>query len=211
MGRYFKTMPGEYAEGDIFWGISNPIVRKVAQRWKDLPFVAVEELLRDPIHECRLTALLIWVMQYPKTTLEQQEAIFKSYLEHLNYINNWDLVDLSARDIVGRHLYDKDRSILYRLADSSHVWSQRVALISTFYFINKGDFVMSMALAERLLPHKHHLIHKAIGWVLREIGKRDLDCMEIFLHQYIGQLPRTTLRYAIEKLPPARRQYYLSL
>lgn len=211
MARYFKTRPGEYAEGDIFWGIPNPVVRKVAQRWKQLPIEEVEMLLRDPIHECRLAALLIWVKQYPKASFEAQTAIYNSYLAHLDYVNNWDLVDLTARDIVGRHLYDKDRIALYCLAGSSHLWSQRVALISTFYFINQGDFSTSLSLARQLLSQKHHLIHKAIGWILREIGKRDLDCMEVFLHQHIRQLPRTTLRYAIEKLPPARRQYYLSL
>ncbi|MPR33856.1 DNA alkylation repair protein [Salmonirosea aquatica] len=211
VARFFQTGPGQYAEGDVFWGISNPEVRKVARQWQHLEFEAVENLLRDPVHECRFAALLIWVRQYPKASEAQRQAIFESYLAHLEYINNWDLVDLSARDIVGRHLFDKDRSVLYDLAQRSHLWSQRVSLIATFYFIRKNQFADFLALAELLLSHEHHLIHKAIGWMLRETGKRDLDVMEEFLHRHIERLPRTSLRYAIEHLPPFRRQYYLSL
>ena len=207
VARFFQTGPGQYAEGDLFWGIPNPEVRKVARRWAHLDFAEVENLLRDPVHECRFAALLIWIKQYPKATLAQQQAIFDGYLAHVEYIDNWDLVDLSARDIVGRHLFDQDRRILY----APHLWSQRVALIATFYFIRKNQFADSLALAEMLVSHEHHLIHKAIGWMLREIGKRDLDVMEEFLHQHILHLPRTSLRYAIEHLPPFRRQYYLAL
>lgn len=211
VARYFQTGPGQYAEGDVFWGIPNAEVRRVAKAWKALSFEDVEALLRDPIHECRFAALLIWVWQYPKASPSQKQAIFDSYLSYLTYINNWDLVDLSARDIVGRHLYDKDRSILFTLAQSPLLWARRVSLIATFYFIKEGEFDTSLALARTLLSDKHPLIHKAIGWVLREIGKRDLDLMEEFLHHHIRELPRTTLRYAIEKLSPSRRQYYLSL
>jgi 3-methyladenine DNA glycosylase AlkD len=211
MARYFQTGPGQYAEGDVFWGLSNPQVRSLARKWAHLPLAEVEQLLKDTVHECRFAALLIWVRQYSKASSVEKEAIYNSYLAHLAYINNWDLVDLSARDIVGRHLVDKDRNILYELASRPHLWSQRVALIATFYFIRHHQFADSLALAEILLSHKHHLIHKAIGWTLREIGKRDLDLMEEFLHQHIQALPRTALRYAIEKLPPARRQYYLTL
>ena len=211
VARFFQTGPGQYAEGDLFWGIPNPEVRKVARRWAHLDFAEVENLLRDPVHECRFAALLIWIKQYPKATLAQQQAIFDGYLAHVEYIDNWDLVDLSARDIVGRHLFDQDRGVLYTLARRPHLWSQRVALIATFYFIRKNQFADSLALAEMLVSHEHHLIHKAIGWMLREIGKRDLDVMEEFLHQHILHLPRTSLRYAIEHLPPFRRQYYLAL
>lgn len=211
VARFFQTGPGQYAEGDIFWGIPNPEVRKVARRWEHLDFGEVENLLRDPVHECRFVALLIWVRQYPKASAVAQQAIFESYLAHLDYINNWDLVDLSARDIVGRHLFDQDRGVLYALARRPHLWSQRVALIATFYFIRKNQFADSLALAQILLPHEHHLIHKAIGWMLREIGKRDLDVMEEFIHRHILRLPRTSLRYAIEHLSPFRRQYYLAL
>ena len=211
VARFFQTGPGQYAEGDVFWGISNPEVRKVARRWEHLDFDKVEDLLRDPVHECRFAALLIWVRQYPRATQAQQQAIFDSYLAHLDYINNWDLVDLSARDLVGRHLFDQDRRVLYELARRPHLWAQRVSLIATFYFIRQNQFADSLALAEILLGHEHHLIHKAIGWMLREIGKRDLDVMEEFLHRYIPRMPRTSLRYAIEHLPPFRRQYYLAL
>lgn len=211
VARFFQTGPGQYAEGDVFWGISNPEVRKVVRRWEHLDFDKVEDLLRDPVHECRFAALLLWVRQYPKASAVEQQAIFDSYLAHLDYINNWDLVDLSARDIVGRHLFERDRGVLYELARRPHLWSQRVALIATFYFIRKNQLADSLALAELLLPHTHHLIHKAIGWMLREIGKRDLDVMEEFLHRHIQRLPRTSLRYAIEHLLPFRRQYYLSL
>ena len=211
IARFFQTGPGQYAEGDLFWGIPNPEVRKVVRRWTQLGFDEVENLLRDPVHECRFAALLIWVSQYPKATQAQQQAIFDSYLAHLDYINNWDLVDLSAPNIVGQHVFDQDRGVLYLLARRPHLWSQRVALIATFYFIRKNQFADSLALAEILLFHKHHLIHKAIGWMLREIGKRDLDILEEFLHRHIQGIPRTSLRYAIEHLPPFRRQYYLAL
>lgn len=211
VARFFQTGPRQYAEGDVFWGIPNPEVRKVARSWEHLDFDGVENLLRDPVHECRFAALLIWIRQYPKASKAMQQAIFDSYLAHLDYINNWDLVDLSARDIVGRHLFERDRGVLYELARRPHLWAQRVALIATFYFIRKNQFADSLALAELLLSHPHHLIHKAIGWMLREIGKRDLDVMEEFLHRHIQRLPRTSLRYAIEHLPPFRRQYYLSL
>lgn len=211
VARYFQTGPGQYAEGDVFWGISNPEVRRVAKLYPDMNRAEVEELLRDPIHECRFAALLVWIRQYPKASADGKQAIFESYLAHLDYINNWDLVDLSARDIVGRHLFDKDRSILFALAARPHLWAQRVSIISTFYFIGRGDFETSLEIARLLLPHPHHLIHKAVGWTLREIGKRDLNLMEEFLQYHITELPRTALRYAIEKLPPSRREFYLSL
>lgn len=211
MSKYFQTAPGQHAEGDQFWGISNPNVRIVARRWQHLPHQDIESLLCDPVHECRFAALLIWVRKYNRGTAEERQAIYDSYLAHLAYINNWDLVDLSARDIIGRHLFDKDRSILYELGQSEHLWTQRVALLSTFYFIRKNQFSDSLSLANLLLSHKHHLIQKALGWMLREIGNRNLDLMEEFLHEHIRRLPRTALRYAVERLPPARRQYYLTL
>ncbi|WP_373515537.1 DNA alkylation repair protein [Persicitalea sp.] len=211
VSRFFQNGPGQYAEGDVFWGIPNPKVREVAKRWTHLNLKQVEKLLRDPIHECRFAALLIWLKKYPKATAIDQQAIFDSYLTHLEYINNWDLVDISAPHIVGHYLFDKDREVLYDLASRPHLWSQRVAIISTFHFIRKNQFTDTLALSKILLSHPHHLIHKAIGWMLREVGKRDLDSMEAFLHEHTVALPRTSLRYAIEKLPPSRRQYYLTL
>ncbi|GHB71453.1 DNA alkylation repair protein [Persicitalea jodogahamensis] len=211
VARFFQTGPGQYAEGDVFWGIPNPRVREVAKRWLNLNIRQTEKLLRDPVHECRFAALLIWVGQYPKADAYDQQVIFNSYLAHLDFINNWDLVDLSAPQIVGHHLFEKDRRIIYDLAQRPHLWSQRVAIIATLYFIRKNQFSDTLALSKMLLTHPHHLIHKAVGWMLREVGKRDPDAMEEFLHRHIASLPRTTLRYAIEKLPPFRRQYYLSL
>ena len=183
VARFFQTGPGQYAEGDLFWGIPNPEVRKVARRWAHLDFAEVENLLRDPVHECRFAALLIWIKQYPKATLAQQQAIFDGYLAHVEYIDNWDLVDLSARDIVGRHLFDQDRGILYALARRPHLWSQRVALIATFYFIRKNQFADSLALAEMLVSHEHHLIHKAGCYAKSESGIWTLwrnFCISIF-------------------------------
>ncbi|GAB2783042.1 DNA alkylation repair protein [Rhabdobacter roseus] len=213
MSRYFQTGPGQYAEGDIFWGISNPQARDVARRWRlALAHPAeVLPLLQDPVHECRLVALLLWVAYYPKAPKMHQEVLYELYLTHRAYINNWDLVDLSARDIVGYHLWEKDRSVLMELSQSTHLWTQRIALLATFYFIREGQFEDTIRVAEVLLTSKHPLIHKAIGWMLREIGKRDLDTLEAFLHQHSGVLARTSLHYAIERLPPARRQYYLTL
>ena len=213
MSRYFQTGPGQYAEGDVFWGISNPQARDIARRWRATLSDPAEvlPLLQDPVHECRLVALLLWVAYYPKATVAQRQVLYELYLEHRSYINNWDLVDLSARDIVGYHLWDKDRSVLLELAQSTHLWTQRIALLATFYFIRKGQFDDTIRVAEVLLPSKQPLIHKAIGWMLREVGKRDLDALEAFLHQHSGVLARTSLRYAIERLPPARRQYYLNL
>ncbi|GAB3169832.1 DNA alkylation repair protein [Telluribacter humicola] len=209
--RYFQAKPGQYAEGDQFLGVSNPQVREVVRRWRTLPTDQLLLLLRDPIHECRLTALLIMVNQFAKASDEEQRKLYDMYLSNIKYINNWDLVDASARDIVGRYLFDKDRSPLLDMGRQPDLWTQRVAIVATHYYIRKGEYQDTLAVARLLLPHKHHLIHKAIGWMLREVGKRDLDVMEEFLHQYIDQLPRTSLRYAIERLPPSRRQYYLSL
>lgn len=207
MARYFQATPGGYADGEVFWGIPNPVVRHTVRQWYHVDQNEVEALLCDPVHECRFAALVIWVRRYGKSSIQKKQAIFDGYVAHLHCINNWDLVDLSARDIVGRHLFEKDRGILYELAERA----QRVAIIATFYFLKKNEFDDAIRLAELLLPHPHHLIHKAIGWVLREIGKRDLDLLEAFLHQNIHALPRTSLRYAIEKLPPSRRHYYLTL
>jgi 3-methyladenine DNA glycosylase AlkD len=211
LAKYFQAGPGQYAEGDVFWGVTNPQVRQIARRWRGLPPDQLVLLLRDPVHECRLTALVIMAEQCARGTPAEQQVLYTMYLENLQYINNWDLVDLSARDVVGRYLVDKDRNVLLDLARQPHLWTQRVAILATFYFIRKGQYHDTLAIAEVLLPHRHHLIHKAVGWMLREVGKRDAQVLEEFLHQHLGTLPRTTLRYAIERFPPARRHYYLSL
>ncbi|WP_247235827.1 DNA alkylation repair protein [Telluribacter sp. SYSU D00476] len=208
---YFQAKPGQYAEGDQFWGVSNPQVRQVVRRWRTLPADQLLLLLHDPIHECRLTALLIIVEQFAKASAGGQRELYDMYLSNIEYINNWDLVDASARDIVGRYLYDKDRSRLLDMARQPHLWTQRIAIVATHYYIRKGEYQDTLAVSRVLLAHTHHLIHKAIGWMLREVGKRDLDVLEEFLHEHIREVPRTSLRYAIERLPPSRRQYYLSL
>ena len=209
--RYFQAKPGQYAEGDQFWGVSNPQVRQVVRRWCTLPPGQLLLLLHDPIHECRLTALLIMVDQFAKASEEGRRELYGMYVSNMKYINNWDLVDASARDIVGRYLYDKDRSVLLDMARQPDLWTQRVAIVATHYYIRKGEYQDTLAVARLLLEHTHHLIHKAVGWMLREVGKRDLDVLEEFLHEHIREMPRTSLRYAIERLQPSRRQYYLSL
>ncbi|GAB4014847.1 DNA alkylation repair protein [Spirosoma koreense] len=211
LARFFKTAPGQYGEGDQFLGLTMPQQHLVAKQYRGLPPDEVELLVQDAYHECRMTGLLIWVYQTRKAGPGQQEAILKRYLANRQYINNWDLVDVTSPHILGRHIVRGDRSILYDLVQEDHLWSQRMAIVSTFTLIRVGQFSDTFALAEQLLPHQHDLIHKAIGWMLREVGKRSPDALEEFLHDHIQQMPRTTLRYAIERFEPARRQYYLKL
>jgi 3-methyladenine DNA glycosylase AlkD len=207
--RFFKTLPGGYAEGDTFIGVTVPKVRWVAKKYCDLPLPKIKTLLKSAVHEHRLCALLILVGQFAKTDAAGKEKIAGFYLDNLKYVNNWDLVDLSADKILGAYLFDKDRSILYNLCESCHLWSQRVSIISTFYFIRKGQFEDTLRLAEKLLSHKHDLIHKAAGWMLRETGKRDKNAEEKFLKKHCRTMPRTMLRYAIEKFSPEEREKYL--
>jgi 3-methyladenine DNA glycosylase AlkD len=206
--RYFTGRSG-YGAGDKFIGLTVPQVREVMKLAADSPAKVVLSLLQSPIHEERLLALLIWVRQFAKGDAVQRESIFQSYLENTQWINNWDLVDTSARDIVGGWLVDKDRSVLYRLARSSSLWERRIAIIATFYFIRERDFRDTLAISELLLGDREDLMHKAVGWMLREAGKRDLGALEGFLVQHQREMPRTMLRYAIEKLPEKRRQEYL--
>lgn len=168
-------------------------------------------LVRDPIHECRMVGLLIWVKQYSKATLVQQEIIHERYLANRHYINNWDLVDVTCPHILGQHAIKNDRSVLYELAGENDLWSQRLAIVSTLALIRVGQFSDTLAIAEQLLPHKHDLIHKAVGWMLREVGKRNTDALEEFLHDNISKMPRTALRYAIERFEPMQRRYYMDL
>jgi 3-methyladenine DNA glycosylase AlkD len=202
--RYFKTGKGEYGEGDMFAGLTVPVVRSVAKRYRDLPIADVEKLLHSPIHEYRLTALII--LTYKKLTKD----IVDLYLRNTKYINNWDLVDLSSHEILGTYLLDKPRSILYGLAKSKNIWERRIAVISTFAFLRSSDYADSMKLAELLLHDPHDLMHKAVGWMLREVGKRNENVLVDYLSTRYKTMPRTMLRYAIEKFPPARRQKYLN-
>lgn len=207
--RFFKTGPGEYGEGDMFYGIKVPVQRTIANQFHHLPLNDLQTLLKSKIHEERLIALLILVAKYKHANEEVREKLFTFYLKNSKNINNWDLVDLSADKIVGAFLIDKDKSLLYTLAKSTNLWERRIAMISTFYFIKNGIFEISFRIAELLLHDEHDLIQKAVGWMLREIGKRDLEPEEEFLKRHYKQMPRTMLRYAIEKFPETKRQAYL--
>jgi 3-methyladenine DNA glycosylase AlkD len=206
---YFKTGPGEYAEGDVFAGIRIPALRKLAREQADLPLEEAAELLRSPVHEERLLALLILVRAYQRGTAERRREIHDLYLANTRFINNWDLVDSSAEQIVGAQLWEGDRSLLERLARSDSVWERRIAIIATSHFIRRGDFGDTLRVAEMLLGDRHDLIHKAVGWMLREVGKRDQPAEEAFLRAHHRTMPRTMLRYAIEKFPEPLRQAYL--
>ncbi|MFD2932752.1 DNA alkylation repair protein [Spirosoma flavum] len=211
VARFFKTAPGQYGEGDQFLGLSMPQQRRIVEQYQNLSLNDTEKLVRDPIHECRMTGLLIWVYQTRKATSTQQASILERYLSNRRYINNWDLVDVSCYHILGQYVVKGDRSILYDLAGEDYLWSQRIAIVSTFALIRLGQFADTFAIAEMLLSHKHDLIHKAIGWMLREVGKRSAEALEEFLHDHVPKMPRTTLRYAIERFEPVHRRYYLDL
>jgi len=207
--RYFKTGPGEYAEGDIFLGLTTPVMRDLSKKFQGLVQDEVIKLLKSPIHEERMLALLILIEQYRKEDAKGKEKIYRVYLGHTKYINNWNLVDVTAKHIIGAFLNDKDRAPLYKLARSNSLWERRIAIISTFYFIGNNDFEDTLKIAEVLISDKHDLIHKAVGWLLREVGKRDLPREEKFLKKYCRVMPRTMLRYAIERFPETKRQAYL--
>jgi 3-methyladenine DNA glycosylase AlkD len=207
--RYFKTGAGEYGEGDRFLGLRVPQVRAVAKRFRSLGLDAIRTLLQSPWHEERQLALLIMVDQYRRAQPVERTALYQTYLDHTTGINNWDLVDVSAPHIVGAHLHPGGRATLDRLARSSSVWERRIAIMATAYWIARGDFAPTLRLATRLLDDQHDLIHKAVGWMLREVGKRDRAAEEAFLMEHRHEMPRTMLRYAIEHFPPQRRAEYL--
>lgn len=211
LGRFFKTGKGQYGEGDLFLGIKVPDQRKVAQSFRKLELPELKKLLGEPEHECRLTALMILVDRYSGETAELREDIYRFYLDNTKHINNWDLVDLSCDKIVGRHLYSTgtDRSILYELAAGRNLWEQRIAIISTFWFIRNREFTDTLRLCEYFLNHKHDLIHKATGWMLRETGKRNINELRGFLDRYAAVMPRTMLRYSLEKLDGAEKKKYM--
>lgn len=208
--RFFKTGKGEYGEGDKFLGITVPNIRLVARQYGHAPLDVVNRLLDSEWHECRMCALLMLVMKYKKAAEQEKQAIFDLYLSRTERINNWDLVDLSAPNIVGEHLYSStDRTILYRLAESSLLWNRRIAMVSTLCFIRKGDFGDTFALADKLVNSTHDLMQKAVGWMLREMGKRDISLLRIFLDKHAATMPRTMLRYAIEKMDSAERGMWM--
>ena len=207
--RFFKTGPGEYGEGDIFIGIKVPVLRQLAREAANLPITEIKKLLRSRIHEERLIALLMLVRRYSRTDEANRKQIYDLYLQNTSFVNNWDLVDLSAHYIVGPYLADKSRAPLYRLAESDSLWERRIAIMSTFHFIKNGEFSETLAISKLLLSDTKDLIHKAVGWMLREIGKRHLQTEENFLKKHYRKMPRTMLRYAIEKFPEHKRQAYL--
>ena len=207
--RYFKTGKGEYGYGDKFLGIRVPILRKHVKLFQDTKISNVEKLLKSKYHEVRMISLLLMVRKFSKGGIEEQEQIFNLYLLHTKYINNWDLVDSSAPYIVGPWLYDKDRSVLYDLAYSKMLWERRISIMSTAFFIKNGQYSDTLKISNILLGDPEDLIQKAVGWMLREVGNRDRNEEEKYLKKQYKKMPRTMLRYAIEKFEQERRQLYL--
>lgn len=207
--RFFKTAKGEYGEGDVFAGLRVPEIRRLAREHQDLPLPETVRLLRSPLHEARILALHILVRAYGRGNATLREQIYLLYIQNTRFINNWDLVDSSAEHIVGRQLADRGRAPLYALAASGLLWDRRIAVMATFHFIKRGDYAETLCIAERLLHDREDLIHKAVGWMLREVGKRDRAAEEAFLRVHGGVMPRTMLRYAIEKFPEELRRRYL--
>lgn len=206
---YFKTGKGGYGENDVFIGLTVPVTRAIAKEYKDLPLKDIQKLLSSEIHEFRLCALVILCLQMKKSSPEKQEELYEFYLKNTKYINNWDLVDLSARDMVGAYLEDKDRSILRKLAHSKDLWEKRISIIATYHFIKLKDYKDTFEITEILLHDSHDLIHKAVGWMLREAGKMDQKQEELFLKKHYKTMPRTMLRYAIERFAPDLRTAYM--
>ena len=207
--KFFKTGKGGYGEGDRFLGITVPTQRSIAKKYKDIPLSDISKLMSGAFHEHRLIALLILIEQSKRANEEARKLLVNFYLKNTNHIDNWDLVDLSAHQIVGKYLLKKDKKILYKLAKSKNIWERRIAIISCFEFIKAQLFNDTLKIAEILLYDKHDLIQKAVGWMLREIGKRDQNQEEIFLKKYYLKMPRTMLRYAIERFPEEKRQAFL--
>ena len=207
--RFFKTAEGEYGFGDKFLGIRVPVIRQAVKKFETTPLSVAEKLLKSEYHEVRLYALLLLVFRFSKSSVDEQDEIYHLYLSNTQYVNNWDLVDSSAHHIVGAYLENKDRSVLYDLSKSNSLWERRIAIISTFYFIRKNQFGDTLRISEQLLSDQEDLIHKAVGWMLREVGKRDLAIEVAFLKTHYQIMPRTMLRYAIEKFSKEERQKYL--
>ena len=206
--RFFKTGPGEYGEGDRFRGLRVPILRGLARKYQDLSLAEAGDLLQSAFHEDRLLALLILIRQYYRGGQAVRDQIHRFYLEHTGSVNNWDLVDASAPHLLGHYLEDRPRDLLTRLA-AGNLWERRMAIIATLHFIKRQDFDDTLRIARLLLEDPEDLIHKAVGWMLREVEKRQTTVAEAFLQEHYRQMPRTMLRYAIERLPEARRQAYL--
>ncbi len=207
---FFKTGKGQYGEGDQFLGITVPRLREISKKYQNLELPDIQKLLDSNIHEHRLSALVILRLKYQSAKIKDQSEIVRFYLRNTKKINNWDLVDLSCHYILGNYLLDKDRKVLYKLAKSKNLWEKRIAIISTFAFIHNNQYIDTLEISKILLNDTHDLIHKAIGWALREIGKKDKETEIKFLDKYYKAMPRTALRYAIEKFPETERKYYLA-
>lgn len=207
---FFKTGKGQYAEGDVMLGIIVPLTRDIVKKAPHLPFKEIQVLLDSEYHEARLAGLLFLVKQFKKAKGAERKQIFNFYLKNARKANNWDLVDVTCRDVIGLYLLDKtDRSILYRLAESDNLWEQRMAIVSTWTFIKHKQFDDTLAISEKLLTHKHDLMHKAVGWMLREVGKKDRQTLVDFLEIHYKNMPRTALRYAIEHFSPEDKAYFM--
>jgi 3-methyladenine DNA glycosylase AlkD len=203
--RFFKTNKGEYGEGDKFLGLSAPKMREIAFKYRALRIVDIDRLVKSDIHEKRAVALIIMTLRYPK----EKDKIYDLYLKNIKYVNSWDLVDISCYKIIGDYLFDKSKDILYEFSKSKNLWERRISIISTFSFIKNCDFLDSLNISEILISDSHDLIHKAVGWMLREISKKDKKVAENFLNKFYYKMSRTTLRYAIEKFPENERKEYL--
>jgi 3-methyladenine DNA glycosylase AlkD len=208
--RFFKTGPGQYGEGDKFLGVMVPNIRLVVKEFRDAPLPEVNKLLRSAWHEERVLALLILVDQFERGDGALRKKIYQLYVENTRFINNWDLVDLSAPKIVGPYLDGGSRALLFRFVRSKNLWERRIAVLATFPYIRKADFVDALSIAEKLLADDEDLMHKAVGWMLREVGKKDVAVLEGFLKKHHRMMPRTALRYAIERLPESKRKKYLA-
>lgn len=207
--RFFKTGPGQYGEGDSFIGVNVPTLRTVSREFRLLPINEIESLLNSSIHEERRLALMILVLQVAKCDDAHRQVVFDFYLENTRFVNNWDLVDCSAPQVVGGFLLDKSRTPLFDLTRSKSVWERRIAIVSTQHFIRHADFADTLAISQKLLKDEEDLIHKAAGWMLREVGKKAQPVLEAFLDRHGTAMPRTMLRYAIERFPPDQRRAYL--
>lgn len=207
--RFFKTNKGDYAEHDEFLGIKNPTLRMLAKKYYHLSLDEIQKLIESKYNEERLLALIILTQSYKKAPEHEKKIIFEFYLANIDYVNNWNLVDLSAHLIIGAHLFKQKRDLLYKLVSSKIMWHRRIAIVSTLYFIRSNEFNETLSLAKILFSDKHDLIHKATGWMLREVYKKNPSLIKNFLSENLETIPRTALRYAIEKLPNSEREFYL--
>lgn len=207
---FFKTGPGEYGEGDVFLGIKVPVLRSIARQHCGLSLADAAALLRSKIHEERLLALFLLIGRFEPGAAPEQRRIYSLYMRNARFVNNWDLVDLSAPNIAGAWLFDKSREPLYALARSDNLWKRRIAIVSTHYFIRRGQFQDALRIAAMLLEDREDLIHKATGWMLREVGKRDMASAKRFLEKHCRRMPRTMLRYALERFPEQLRREFMA-